>query len=282
MNIDVDESKKKLRALHAEGKSKLKLLMFGGSLLLFPQPVKELSEVAAEIGAIPCYDAAHVAGLIAGGEFQDPLREGAHLMTFSTHKTLFGPQGGTIVAKAEYGEGIKKAVFPGYLEQPSSSQRRGQGADVRRVPEIWQGLRQGCRQRTPTPLRSAARAGRERGRGGHRLHQVPPGRPGRDQVWGRRVRGEEARVHEHNRQQAVAAGDLQAGRHYTNPGGVRLGVSELTRLGMKKGEMQEVAELLHLALTTATRLRSRNGSRLAQVDQKVHYSFNDSPAYFYH
>ena len=47
-----------------------------------------------EVGAVPCYDAAHVAGLIAGGQFQDPLREGAHLMSFSTHKTLFGPQGG--------------------------------------------------------------------------------------------------------------------------------------------------------------------------------------------
>ena len=112
MNIDVDESKKKLKGLKAEGRSP-KIIMFGGSLILFPQPVKEMSEVAKEIGAVPCYDAAHVAGLIAGGQFQDPLREGAHLMSFSTHKTLFGPQGGVIVAREEYGEGIKKAVFPG-------------------------------------------------------------------------------------------------------------------------------------------------------------------------
>ena len=43
------------------------------------------------------YDAAHVAGLIAGGKFQDPLREGADTMTMSTHKTLFGPQGGLVL-----------------------------------------------------------------------------------------------------------------------------------------------------------------------------------------
>ena len=49
-----------------------------------------------------CYDAAHVAGLIAGGAFQDPLREGAEVMTLSTHKTLFGPQGGTIVSSAKF------------------------------------------------------------------------------------------------------------------------------------------------------------------------------------
>ena len=51
-----------------------------------------------------------------------------------------------------------------------------------------------------------------------------------------------------NRQ--LLPGDLQAGRHYTNPGGIRLGVSELTRLGMGKSEMKEVADVLHMALTT--------------------------------
>ena len=44
------------------------------------------------------YDGAHVAGLIAGGQFQDPLKEGADSMTMSSHKTLWGPQGGIIVS----------------------------------------------------------------------------------------------------------------------------------------------------------------------------------------
>ena len=62
-----------------------------------------------------------------------------------------------------------------------------------------------------------------------------------------------------NRQ--LLPGDLQAGRHYTNPGGIRLGVSELTRLGMGKSEMKEVADVLHVALTTRTRSsRSRSVS----------------------
>jgi len=59
------------------------------------------------------YDAAHVAGLIAGGEFQDPLREGVDTMTMSTHKTLFGPQGGLVLAFEKNAEAIKKATFPG-------------------------------------------------------------------------------------------------------------------------------------------------------------------------
>jgi len=57
------------------------------------------------------YDAAHVAGLISGGEFQDPLREGVDTMTMSTHKTLFGPQGGLVLAFEKNAEIIKKPHF---------------------------------------------------------------------------------------------------------------------------------------------------------------------------
>jgi glycine hydroxymethyltransferase len=84
-----------------------------------------------------------------------------------------------------------------------------------------------------------------------------------------------------NRQ--LLPGDLQAGRHYTNPGGVRLGVSELTRLGMNKSDMKEVAEILHAALTSdkPAQLRKRVAG-LRKSHQTVKYSFHDSPAYFYH
>jgi glycine hydroxymethyltransferase len=70
------------------------------------------------VGAYVAYDAAHVLGLIAGGEFQSPLREGADFITASTHKTFPGPQGGVILANCEddrMKKAIKKvqhAVFP--------------------------------------------------------------------------------------------------------------------------------------------------------------------------
>jgi len=83
-----------------------------------------------------------------------------------------------------------------------------------------------------------------------------------------------------NRQ--LLPGDLQAGRHYTNPGGIRLGVAELTRLGMSKSDMREVAEILHVALSTqksaAVKQRIRN---LRKTHQKVRYAFEESGAYFY-
>lgn len=82
MNIGVDEAKEKIAEVDPE------LLLFGASVFLFPHPVEELANVAKSHGTRVAYDAAHVAGLIAGGNFQDPLRERAEIMNCSTHKTL--------------------------------------------------------------------------------------------------------------------------------------------------------------------------------------------------
>ena len=94
MNIDPDRSADVIRA------AKPGIVTFGGSLFLFPHPIKELKEVCDEVGAYVAYDASHVLGLIAGGVFQDPLREGADFISSSTHKTFPGPQGGVIMATA--------------------------------------------------------------------------------------------------------------------------------------------------------------------------------------
>jgi glycine hydroxymethyltransferase len=75
-------------------------------------------EIADEVGALFLFDAAHIAGLIAGGQHPNPLDAGADIMTFTTHKTLRGPRGGCILAKAELGEKIDKAVFPGFQGGP--------------------------------------------------------------------------------------------------------------------------------------------------------------------
>lgn len=85
------------------------IVTFGGSVFQFPHPVKELTKVAKETGAYIVYDAAHVLGLIAGGEFQDPFGEGVDFITASTHKTFPGPQGGVILANCE-DERMKKAI----------------------------------------------------------------------------------------------------------------------------------------------------------------------------
>lgn len=110
MNIDVDKTRQKVQKMAEEGKPP-KLAMFGGSLFLFPHPMKELAETFRNIGAKVVYDAAHVAGLIAGGKFQDPLREGADAICLSTHKTLFGPQGGPSSRGRSMGRKSRKQPF---------------------------------------------------------------------------------------------------------------------------------------------------------------------------
>src|SRR3989442_15726991 len=110
MNIDVDGTATLLVQVRA------KVAAFGQSVFLFPTPLKELREAFQEAGCHVWYDGAHVMGLIAGGKFQDPLREGADVITGSTHKTLPGPQHGILLsdsADEKLGKRLIKGVFPG-------------------------------------------------------------------------------------------------------------------------------------------------------------------------
>jgi glycine hydroxymethyltransferase len=79
-----------------------------------PAPFKEIAD---EVGAYFMYDAAHLAGLIAGGAYPNPVPY-ADVVTFTTHKTLRGPRGGCILSKAEHAAAIDKAVFPGWQGGP--------------------------------------------------------------------------------------------------------------------------------------------------------------------
>jgi glycine hydroxymethyltransferase len=111
-NIDPDKSADVIKA------AKPGIVTFGGSLFLFPHPIKELKAVCDEVDAYVAYDASHVLGLIAGGAFQDPFDEGADFITSSTHKTFPGPQGGVILGNARDKrmekaiKSIQFAIFP--------------------------------------------------------------------------------------------------------------------------------------------------------------------------
>ena len=93
---------------------KPKLITVAGSLCLFPYPVADVRAIADEVGAYVLYDAAHMGGMIAGKRFQDPLKEGAHMMTMSTYKAFGGPPSG-LVLSADEGLAAKldAIAFPG-------------------------------------------------------------------------------------------------------------------------------------------------------------------------
>lgn len=91
-----------------------KIITVGGSLNLFPHPVRAVREIADAVGAKVLFDAAHQCGIIAGGAWANPLAEGAHLMTMSTYKSLGGPAGGLIVTNdAEIAQALDHIAFPG-------------------------------------------------------------------------------------------------------------------------------------------------------------------------
>jgi glycine hydroxymethyltransferase len=109
--IDLDQ----VRDLALEHRPKL--IVTGATAyprIIEPAPFRAIAD---EVGALFMFDAAHVAGLIAGGVHPNPVGS-ADVVTFTTHKTLRGPRGGAIVARADIGEKIDKSVFPGLQGGP--------------------------------------------------------------------------------------------------------------------------------------------------------------------
>ena len=104
--IDMDELRDKARA------ARPKMIVAGAPA--YPRIIEAapLREIADEVGAVLMFDAAHIAGLIAGGVHPNPVPH-CDIVTFTTHKTLRGPRGGCILTREEYAAAIDKAIFPG-------------------------------------------------------------------------------------------------------------------------------------------------------------------------
>ena len=91
-----------------------KLITIGGSLNLAPHPVQQIAEIAKDVGARTLFDAAHQCGIIAGRAWDNPLTQGADIMTMSTYKSLGGPPAGLIVTNdAGIAETLDHIAFPG-------------------------------------------------------------------------------------------------------------------------------------------------------------------------
>ena len=243
MTLDVDKTKAKVEDLKSQGKLP-KIAMFGGSVFLFPHPVKELAEFLKGHGMHINYDAAHVAGLIAGGKFQDPLREGTDTMTMSTHKTLFGPQGGLVLGFEKHAEPIKKAMFPGLT---SSHHIHHMGAKAVAFAEALEFGKDYAEQ----TIKNAKVLASELNNLGFKVLGEKRGYTESHQTVVNVLDYGDGGTIEADLEKAniivnrqLIPGDLKANRHYMHPGGIRLGTSEITRLGMKESEMKEIASLL--------------------------------------
>ncbi len=237
MMIDLEKSRKKIIEI------KPKFIVIGGSVILFPQPIRELREICDQVGAKIVYDAAHVFGLITAGFFQNPLEEGVDIITSSTHKTFPGPQGGIIIGNIdkELQRKIQDKVFPGVLSNHH----------LHRIPPLYFALKEmeefGKDYVSQIMKNSEALAkqldnfgfdvlGKERGFTMSHQVVVNVKKQGGGSAVAKKL--EEANIILNKN---IIPDDKS---NPENPEGIRIGVQEMTRFGMKEKEMAVIAEFI--------------------------------------
>ena len=278
MTIDVDGARKLLL------QARPKVVQFGLSLFLFPVPLKELRPTFEEIGCTVWYDAAHVLGLIAGGQFQDPLHEGVHVVSASTHKTFPGPNHGILLGNNltdDLEKRLRRAVFPGVTSSHHLHSMAGLAITMAEMDEFGKTYASQIVKNSQALGQALYELGMDvlcPNLGFTRSHTIAVNVSkvgGADQV----------------------AKDLEAANVITNknmlpgdessirPSGIRIGTQEMTRIGMKESEMKEVARLIHKVVVKKERPEDvkQEVKELKRHFTTVQYCYGaGAPAYKYH
>ncbi len=249
------------------------VMIVGKSLFLFPEPVKEFAEFCRKNGTILIYDAAHVLGLIAGGEFQDPLEEGALIMTGSTHKTFFGSQRGIIVSNAGEREWrkIDKGAFPG------SSSNHHLDTLATLAIATYEMMEFGTAYARQT-IANAKFLGKKLYEMGFKVQAAEFGFTESHQL-AVNVRefggGDEVARHlkDNNIILNMNLLPFESLGNVANPAGIRMGVQEMTRFGMKEPEMEIIALLFKKCLFDGKYVGDE-AEDFRKNYQWIHYSFD--------
>jgi len=222
-----------------------KIVVFGRSVVLFPEPIKEIRDsIDPKIKIV--YDVAHIFGLIWGGKFQDPLSEGADILTSSTHKTFPGPQGGIIIARRDLEENVWKKIervtFPGVIYNHHIHRLPALAITILEMNRFGQ-------EYAEQVIRNAKKLAEELYSYGFKVLCPHKGFTESHQVLidvrelgGGKIVAD--KLEENNIIVTKVALPWDSDKDATlNPSGIRIGVQEMTRLGMKEEEMSHIAEL---------------------------------------
>ena len=274
LNIDVDKTKKSVEELVRQG-HKPRMIVFGGSVLPFPHPVKELGDYFHSLDGVVVYDAAHVAGLIAGGLFQDPLREGADAVTASTHKTFPGPQHGMVLSWERYSDQIKAATFPGMVSNHHLHNVAGLAVAACEMIEFGE-------EYAKQIVKNAKALGQALYERGIRVLAEHKGfTESHVLLLDITKHGDGGEIEKTLEKANVIVNrnllpwDIKEGRHFMHPGGIRLGTSEVTRLGMREEDMDDIAEFIERVMVDRedpSRVK-RDVAEFRRGFQKIHYCF---------
>jgi glycine hydroxymethyltransferase len=224
VNIDAKATK---RLLELENP---KLVIFGSSFITFPQPVREVSGMV-DGDAVCVYDGSHVMGLLAGGEFQDPLREGCSLLLGSTHKSLPGPQGGLILGNnEEIFKRVSSQIHPGIIDNVHWNRVASLAMSLLEMMQFGKAYAQAVVKNSQALGKGLADRGvavRGSAHGYSKSHQVLlECDKSKGELYGKRL--EEANIIIDN--------------------GGRVGTAEATRMGMGPAEMDQIAELMAMVI----------------------------------
>ena len=236
MSIDLEALRRDAKHLQP------KLITVAGSLCLYPYPVRDVRAIADEVGALVLYDAAHMGGMIAGKRFQQPLAEGAHLMTMSTYKAFGGPPAGLVVTtEQDLAERLDKIAYPGLTANFDLGKTAALALSVLDLLEYGEAYANQC-------IRNAQSLGAALAAEGIAVHGVS-GRPYTEShhlaLQAAAYGGGHAASKHLARANILACGiGLPSAPVAGDLNGIRLGTQEVTRFGMDEAAMAEIARLM--------------------------------------
>jgi len=241
LNVDLDAFAQVAR------KVKPQLAAMGMSMTLFPLPVREMTAILSEWGGRFFYDGAHQAGLIAGGHFQDPLNEGAAVLTGSAGKTFGGPQSGMILWNdPQLTRPLIEAIFPVLVATHQVNRVAALAVSAAEMLEFGavfmgqivknsQALARALEQRD-IPVLGAHR-------GYTQTHQVIANV--KKFGGGLQVAGNLAEANIITNKNLIPDDGPE---HWDHPSGLRMGTIEVTRLGLVENDMNTIADFFERVL----------------------------------
>src|SRR5450759_1481212 len=253
-----------------------KLVTLGASMTLFPFPIQAIRDIVAEWDGSVFFDGAHQLGLVAGGQFQDPLREGAAVVTGSAGKTFSGPQSGIMVwDDPRLTIPLTHAIFP--ILAATHQVNRVAALAVSAAEMITYGQAYMAQIVRNAQALGAALALRgipilAAHKGYTTTHQVIA--DVRQFGGGLEVAQRLARANIITNKNLIPADKPEDWDH---PSGLRIGSTEVTRLGMHETEMETIADFIARILIEQAAPEEVVDDVIAfrQPYQKLYYCFDD-------
>jgi glycine hydroxymethyltransferase len=260
--IDYDEVRKKAQ------EHQPKLIWAGFSAYSRTIDWQKFREIADEVGAILTIDIAHVAGLVATGDYPNPIPY-ADVVTTTTHKTLRGPRGAMIMCKEQYAQAIDKAVFPGVQGGPHNHITAAIAVALKEAsqPEFKEYIKQ-----VILNAKTLAKVLQEKGykiiSGGTDNHLMLV-----DTIESVGISGKEASL-------ALEKANITLNKNAIpndtrkpwDPSGVRIGTPAITSRGMKEKEMNKIAEFIDQVLRN-----DQDNDLIANIKSEVKQFTKDYP-----